>query len=83
MKKVFLGMLFVMITITFKANTITDSNSFTNSFELRAEEAILVDSCFDDAWGFGTFFGQGNSTLEWYYTDLFYRMMCEGEYFIE
>lgn len=67
-----------MITITFKANTISDSDTNTNTFELKAEEAILVDWCFDAAWRYGTEIGW-NEYSRWFWTNFFYETFCEEQ----
>lgn len=66
MKKVILSLVFVFVTaLSINANDSIEKNS--------------PDSCLEEAWEFGSEFGGGDEFEEWYWTNEYYEVFCEGE----
>jgi hypothetical protein len=66
MKKLILGMVFAFAT-----GTIMNANIYNNTQP--------DDDCFQDAWDYGTENGNGNETLDWFWTNVYYQIVCEGK----
>ncbi len=69
-------MVFVFASVAMvNANNSVKIENFNNYSELdNAESVLRVNDCFDIAWEYGTFMGDGDPYLEWYFTNRMYDM---------
>ena len=78
-KKIILSIVFVVASITMMdANSNAKNDICEDYVELDIKNSISQnDDCFGWAWEIGSEYGNGDTYLEWYYTNMAYNI-CEA-----